>query len=199
MKTEHIFGLIIALAIVCLSAPAQTKNERCAIRGWVRDAEPRKDIYIYNGPGQINPFTPYDIIGHLDNSTEPGEEKIVEMIGFKLHPRAGKWIEIRRAADLSEKVLFTGNGWIPAERVVVSARSLDGKAVSFYSKPRPTSKKVGAIPDGTSLSVSGFACFGLKVRYRGKAGWLPAANICHKPDSSCGLSGNAENKRRDSR
>jgi hypothetical protein len=186
MKTKRIFGLIIVLAIVCLSAPAQTAAGKCMIRGWVRDAEPRKDIYIYNGPGQIDPFTPYEIIGHLDNSTEPGEEKLVEIIGFKLHPRAGKWIEIRRAADLSEKALFEGNGWIPAERVVVSARSLDGKAVSFYSGPRPTSKKVGLIPAGTTFSVSGFACFGLKVRYRGKTGWLPAANICEKPDSKCG-------------
>ncbi|MEQ1765830.1 MAG: SH3 domain-containing protein, partial [Methylotenera sp.] len=117
------------------------------------------------------------IVGSLDNSTEPGEEKPVEIIGFKLHPQAGKWIEIRKATDLTGKVLFAGDGWIPFERVIAQAWSPDKKVVPLYSQPKLSSKKVRTIPAQTSLTIIGFDCFGLKVRYKGQSGWLSADNI----------------------
>lgn len=186
MKSTKFIVFIILLSFASFSAVAQSVNEKCAIRGWVQDKELRKDISIYKVPDlKIAGTTNDPFNGHLNNSTEPGEQKPVEITGFKSVPGEWQWIKIRMATDLSGKILFQGNGWIPSERVTAKVQSPAGKAVALYSQPRKSSKKVGTIPDKTLLTIIGFDCFGLKVKYRKKTGWLAAENICGDPVNTC--------------
>lgn len=186
MKSTKFIGFIFLLSFISFSAVAQSVNEKCVIRGWVQDKEPRKDISIYKVPSwKIAGTTNDPFNGYLDNSTEPGEEKSVEIIGFKAVPGEWQWIKIRQATDLDGKILFQGDGWIPFERVTAKVQSPNGKAVPFYSQPRNSGKKVGTIPDKTLLTIIGFDCFGLKIKYRKKTGWLSAKNICGNPVTTC--------------
>jgi hypothetical protein len=163
---------------------AQKTETKCMIRGWVQDKEPRKSISLYKVPDPMYVATHNDgIVGAIDNSTEQGEEKPVEIIGFNTYPE--KLIRIRKATDLSNKILFEGDGWIEAERITARAWSSDGKALTLYSKPRLSSSKIGTIPNKTFLKIIGFDCFGLKVNYKGKSGWLSAKQICSDPRGGC--------------
>ncbi|HRH46354.1 MAG TPA: SH3 domain-containing protein [Pyrinomonadaceae bacterium] len=183
-KIISIIPVIIVLGLSIVSA--QKAVEKCMIRGWVQDKELRKSIHIYKVPSWIYAGTHNDPFnGYLDNSLEPGEEKPVEIIGFKSVPSDGQWIELRKATDINGKVLFDGDGWIEAERVTAKVWSSDGKAAVLYSLPKLSGKKIGTIPNNTFLTITGFDCFGLKVKYKGKTGWLSRNNICGNPFTFC--------------
>lgn len=184
---KKIISIIIAIVVLGVSIVfAQKTSEKCMIRGWVQDKELRKSISLYKVPDSMYVATHNDgIVGAIDNSTEQGEEKPIEIIGFKSVPRDGQWVELRKATDLNGNILFEGDGWIEAERVTARVWSSDGKAAVLYSLPKLSSKKIGTIPNKTLLSIIGFDCFGLKVKYKGKIGWLSRNNICGNPFTLC--------------
>ncbi|HQU84833.1 MAG TPA: hypothetical protein PKY59_16970 [Pyrinomonadaceae bacterium] len=187
MKKTFIFGFVI-FSFYLLTANAQTSTEQCMIRGWVQDKELRKSIHIYKVPSFIYAGTHNDPFnGFLDNSTEAGEEKPVEIIGYKSTKRDGKWIEIRKATDANGKILFEGDGWIETERVTARVHSSNGEPANLYSTPNSSGKKIGKIPDKTLLTIVGFDCFGLKIKYKNKTGWLTHEQICGDPFTLCEL------------
>lgn len=185
MKRAFILGLIV-FNFGLPAVFARKINEQCMIRGWVQDKDLRKDIMIYQVPSFIYAGTHDDpFVGYLDNSTEPGEEKTVEIIGYKGTPRDGKWIKIRKATDSKGNTLFDGVGWLDAKRVTAGVWNPNGKSAVLYQLPRLSSKKMIMIPNKTLLEIVGFDCFGLKVKYQGKTGWLSRENICGNPAALC--------------
>jgi hypothetical protein len=186
-RMKKIALIIFVVTVISLQAIfAQQISDKCVIRGWVQDKEPRKSISLYKLADPNYVATHNDgIVGNLDNSTERGEEKPVEIIGYNAVAADWKLLRIRKATDLSGKVLFDGDGWIESERVTAKVSTADKQAAVMYSQPRSTSRKVGTIPDQTSLTIIGFDCFGLKVKYNGRSGWLETKNICGDPQGHC--------------
>ena len=157
---------------------AQNASDKCAIKGWVEDKGVNKDIFIHSGPS-----TTSKNIGEIKAVTEDGDETIVEITGYK-----NGWLKIRKAESIEGDVVFEGEGWIPASRVTANVQRPDGnskKAVTLYSGPALSSKKSGTIPSETLVTIVGYNCFGLKVKYKGKTGWLPKGYMCGNPVTTC--------------
>ena len=173
-----IFSIFIAVAFSGAAIFAQGASDKCAIKAWVEDKVLIKDIFVHAAPD-----TTSKIIGEIPFVTEDGEETIVEIIGYK-----NGWLKINRATDLEDMIVFQGAGWIPASRVTANVQRPDGnsrKTTSLYSGPSVSSKKVGTIPSETLVKIIGYNCFGLKVKYNGKTGWLPKNNMCGNPVTTC--------------
>ena len=157
---------------------AQKVDEKCAINGWIEDKEVNKDIFVHETASPLG-----KTIGELEFGMQDEEQIIVEIIGY-----TKGWLKIRKAVNVEDKVIFEGIGWIPAGRVSANVQRPDGnskKSATLYSQPKTSSKKVGTIPSETLIDIIGFDCFGLKVIYKGKTGWLSRNNICGNPVTTC--------------
>jgi len=98
------------------------------------------------------------------------------------------WVKIGGATKVAGGSVFNGIGWVSAKMIAVSAKGEDDYDAPspLYEKTSKSSKKVGAIPSGTTtMQIVGYHCFGLKVIYKGKTGWLSAGNICGSPVTNC--------------
>ncbi len=157
---------------------SQDTNGDCSIRAWVEDKVMIKDIFVHESPE-----TTSKNIGEIKFVLEDGDETIVEIIGFK-----NGWLKIKRAVTIDGQTVFEGQGWIPAGRVTANVQRPDGnskRSVPLYSRPTLSSKKAGTIPSETLVKVVGYDCFGLKVKYKGKIGWLPKNYMCGNPVTTC--------------
>lgn len=162
------FGLSVVFA----------QDDNCVQKGWVQDKGLEKDISVREKPSSTG-----KVIGKIPIAKEDEEETIVEIIGY-----SDGWLKIQKAYSIEDKVIFQGIGWIRAKSVTANVQRPDGnskKSATLYSQPKSTSKKVGTIPSETLIQIVGFDCFGLKVIYKGKAGWLSRKDICGNPVTTC--------------
>ena len=175
----YLFVILAAIALGCSTIFAQGDSSKCAIKAWVDDErELIKDIFVHESPS-----TTSKNIGEIPFVNEEGLEAIVEIVGYK-----NGWLQIRKATTLEDKVIFQGLGWIQGGRVTANVQRPDGnerKTAPLYSLHDPKSKKIGTIPSETLVKIVGFDCFGFKVKYKGKTGWLPKNYICGNPVTTC--------------
>lgn len=176
--------IILSVFIFGLSAVfAQGVDKKCGIEAWVEDKEMTKDIFIHETPSPLG-----KVIGEIPLVTEDGEETIVEIIGYVKGQYTNGWLKIRKAVTIEDKVIFEGVGWIPVQRVTVNVQRPDGnsnKSAPLFAQPKLSSQKIGTIPSETLVKIVGYDCFGLKVKYKGKTGWISKNNICGNPVTTC--------------
>lgn len=158
--------------IFCLTFFAQ--DDKCVHYGWVEDKDPKgtnvRDAPSLNGK----------IIGNIPHPNGIGEEGMVEIIGY-----SNGWLKIRLSENADGKVFFKGIGWVSAKKVTAAVETNNNKPASLYSLPKKSSKKVGTIPSGTLINIVGLDCFGFKISYKGKTGWLAAGDYCGSPVTTC--------------
>lgn len=164
--------LKVLLFTFCSAAFAQ--GDRCVHNGWVEDKDPKgtnvRDAPSLNGK----------IIGSIPHAKTDGEQAMLEIIGY-----SNGWLKIRLAESVDGVTFFNGTGWISAKKVTVNVETNTAKPATLYTLPRRSSKKVGTVPSDTLLRIVGFDCFGFKVIYKGKAGWLSADDTCGNPVTTC--------------
>jgi hypothetical protein len=171
-------SILIIVTLGWAAIFAQDASSNCAIQAWVEDKVLIKDIFVHE-----NPETTSKNIGEIKFVMNDGDETIVEIIGYK-----NGWLKISKAETIEGQAVFEGQGWIPARRVTVNVQRPDGnerKSAPLYSLPSLSSKKVGTIPSEALVKIVGYNCFGLKVKYKGKTGWLPKNYMCGNPVTTC--------------
>lgn len=169
---KNIFILIILFFAFGLTAFAQ--DDKCVHYGWVEDKDPKgtniRDSASLKGK----------IIGKIPHAKDDGEQAILEIIGY-----SNGWLKIRFAESVDGTTFFKGTGWISAKKVTSTVETNTNKPAILYSSPKKSSKKIGKIPSDTLINIVGFDCFGFKVSYKGKTGWLNAEDTCGNPVTTC--------------
>lgn len=169
---RQIFGFVVLLSAFCVSALAQ--DDSCVRSGWVTDKDP-KGTNIRDAPGLKG-----KVIGTIPKAKDDGEQSIVDVIGY-----SNGWLKIRLAESVDGTTFFKGVGWISAKKVTANVETNTGKRAPLYSSPRKSSEKVATIPNDTLINIVGFDCFGFKVAYKGRTGWLSADDACGNPVTTC--------------
>lgn len=157
---------------------AEVVDEKCAIQAWIGEGKPNKYIFVHAAP---NPSS--KVVGEIIDMGGEEVETTIQIIGY-----SNGWVKIRKAYNSEFDATFEGTGWISAARVTVSTQRLDGnmkKGVTLYGKPSSKSKNLGTIPNEEFVKVVGFDCFGLKVKYKNKIGWLSKDQLCGNPVTTC--------------
>lgn len=169
---KHIYILTILVFTFGLTGFAQ--NENCVHSGWVTDKDP-KGTNIRNAPSLKG-----KIIGNIPHAKDDGEQGMLEIIGY-----SNGWLKIRLGESVDGTTFFKRTGWISAKKVTATVETNTGKPASLYFLPKKSSKKAGTIPTDTLITIVGFDCFGFKVTYKGKTGWLSADDTCGNPVTTC--------------
>lgn len=157
---------------------ANVVDEKCVFNAWIGEGKPNKYIFVHATP---NPSS--KVVGEIIDMGEEEVETTIEIIGY-----SNGWVKIRKAYNSDFDTAFEGTGWISAERVTVTTQRLDGnmkKGVTLYAKPSSKSKNLDTIPNEKAVKVVGFDCFGLKVKYKNKIGWLSKDQLCGNPVTTC--------------
>lgn len=170
---------IFVIGLMFLSAVfAQTVRADCEHWAWVTD----KDVNGLNV--RDKPGTDGKIIGNLKFAGDDDDELIIVTVtGY-----SNGWVKINDATTISGNQEFSGIGWVSAKMVTVSTQATGGAAnrpVTIYSRPNSRSKKVGKIPNEEYVEIVGFDCFGYKVKYLDKIGWLSTNDMCGNPVTTC--------------
>lgn len=173
MKTKVLYfiGIISVLLVFVSFSFAQKSGEKCVIKAWIEDSEiPKIDDDVRSQPK----FESKSLL-EIPFVQESGDEVALELIGYSKN-----YLKIKSAVNAKNNINFQGTGWILARRVAVVVKTANGESAELYALPKTASKKVGKIPNGTRLDVAiyGFDCFGLRVEYDGKTGWLSKKDIC---------------------
>ena len=176
-KTIFLLALFI-LTIGGQKMYAQTEESSCSIEAWVTDKDP-KGLNVRSQPNAAS-----KILGTLKiTGNDNDDEIVVNIIGY-----SNGWVKIRKAENSEFEAVFEGTGWISAEKVTTRAQRLDGnmkKGVTLYAKPSSKSKKLGTVPNEEPVKVIGYDCFGLKVKYKNKTGWVQSDQLCGNPVTTC--------------
>jgi hypothetical protein len=176
MKNSVLFILLIAICGV-QSIIAQTEEPNCAISAYVIDKDPN-GLNIRDKPGVDG-----KIIGKLKYAEDDDNIVVVNIIGYE-----NGWVKISGGETIVGEEQFNGIGWVSAKMVTTRTERPDGnsnKSVTFYAQPKSSSKKVGTIPSDTEVQIAGFDCFGLKITFKNKTGWLSSDDLCGNPVTTC--------------
>lgn len=168
-----IFLSILIFGLITVSA--QTFGDDGSIRAWIEDRELEKDIFIRDQPSGFG-----KVLGEIPFVMKDTDKMFISIKGY-----SNGWMRIQAAIQQDETVIFSGDGWIKANRVGAAVYSPKRKKVDLFAKPKLKSKKVGTIPAKAMFDVIGYDKFGLKIRYKEKTGWLPRTNICDDPIKLC--------------
>ena len=153
---------------------AQNLSDNCSKYGWVEDKDP-KGTNIRSLPG-----TKGKVVGLVPLAKQEGGQVMVEIVGY-----SDGWLKIKSGETVDGTVIFEGTGWISAKKVVVNSENAAGKTAPLYAAPKVTSKRVGSVPNDKLLTITGVDCFGVKVVYKGIAGWLRNDDVCGNPVTTC--------------
>lgn len=186
MKNTIIFIIILISGFVLSVNAQKTKQpktaevveEKCVKQAWIGEGKANKYIFVHATP---NPTS--KVVGEIIDMGDEEVETTIEIIGY-----SNGWVKIRKAYNSDFEKAFEGTGWISAERVTVTTQRLDGnmkKGVTLYAKPSSKSKSLGTIPNEKLVKVIGYDCFGLKVKYKNKTGWLSKDQLCGNPVTTC--------------
>lgn len=171
MKSKKLLIVAFIISAFAVSAFAQKTVETCSIKSWVEDPEiPKIDDQL-----RVQPKYESKSLMKIPFAFEAGDETEVEIVGF-----SNGYVKVRKAVNEKHRIDFQGTGWIWANRIAVKLRHENGKVVNLYALPKTISKKIGKIlnEDFADFIVIGFDCFGLKVKYNGKKGWISKKDIC---------------------
>jgi hypothetical protein len=172
MKNAIILGFMILT--FGLSILAQN-DDKCVRTGWVEDTDP-KGTNIRATPGLNG-----KIIAVVPHSADPEHDVTVEIIGY-----SDGWLKIKAAENVEQTFSWKGTGWISAKKVIFAIENQSGaRSAPFYALPKRSSKKIGSVPDTAKFVIVGFDCFGFKVSYKGKSGWLSGDDTCGSTVTTC--------------
>jgi hypothetical protein len=142
--------------------------------GWVQD----KDKSGTNVRSASSPNA--KIVKVFPFPKEDGEQVIVNTIGYD-----SGWLKIRFAETVDGTQLLDRVAWISGKMVTASVETKNSKPAMLYAAATRNSRKVGTIPNETLIAIVGFDCFGFKVSYKGKTGWLSSEDTCGNPVTTC--------------
>jgi uncharacterized protein YgiM (DUF1202 family) len=170
------FIAVIILMALAVSVPAQEAN--CSFDAWVSHKD-TNGLNVRSGPGPKS-----KIVGKLKHD-DGDDDKIVTVVvaGYQ-----NGWVKISMASTVGGDTLFEGEGWITAKAVKFRTERTDGnsaKRVILYSRASKSSGVAARIPDEAAVRIIGFSCFGPKVSYAGKSGWLSRDDLCGNPVTTC--------------
>ena len=171
MKSKRILIIAFIISVFTVSAFSQKTVETCSIKTWIEDPEiPKIDDRL-----RAQPKYESKSLMEIPFAFESGDETEVEIVGF-----SNGYVKVRKAFNEKHKINFNGKGWIWANRIAVKLKHENEKAVNLYALPKSTSKKIGKILDEnySDFIIIGFDCFGLKVEYNRKKGWISKKDIC---------------------
>ena len=169
---RHIFILATLLCVFCF--PAFAQEDSCVHSGWVTDKDPKGTNIRDTASSKRK------AVGKIPKATTDGEQAILEIIGY-----SNGWLKIRLAESVDGTTFFKGIGWISAKKVNANVETNTGKPAALYALPKRSGRKVGTIANDTLINIVGFDCFGFKVVYKGKTGWLSADDTCGNPVTTC--------------
>jgi hypothetical protein len=172
MKRTILFLMLCVLTGA--RVPALAQKGQCMHSGWVQDAD-KKGTNI-----RATPSLNAKIVKVFPFPKEDGEQVIVNTIGYD-----GGWLKIRLAESVDGTQLLDRDAWISAKMVTASVETKNSKPAILYAAPTRNSRKVGTIPNDTLIAIAGFDCFGFKVSYKGKTGWLSSEDTCGNPVTTC--------------
>lgn len=172
MKKAIILGLLV-LTFSLSGAFAQDNN--CVHYVWVEDKDP-KGTNIRDIPsikGKI-----IDVIPQVTEGDEP--ERTIEVFGY-----SNGWLKMRWTENVTGKE-NTKFGWISAKKVDFAIENKSGlRSVPLYSSDSRQSKKITSVPDTAQFDIVGLSCFGFKISYKGKTGWIWEGDTCGNPVTTC--------------
>jgi hypothetical protein len=172
MRRSIIFLSLFLLAAAANASLAQDAG--CSLSGWVQDND-KKGTNV-----RATPMVTGKAVSVFPFPSDDGEQVIVEIIGYK-----NGWLKIRSAETVDGTELLNKVAWISAKKVTASVETKNNKPATLYAGPTRKSRKIGTIPNETLISIAGFDCFGFKVSYKGKTGWLLKDNVCGNPVTTC--------------
>ena len=173
MKTGNVVLLTLAIALMAVSTKAQG---RCSVEAFINDRSRPADISIRSAPNSAAKR-----IGKIPFAGDDDDQlAMLDIVGF-----SPGWLRINHAETVSGVKLFDGDGWIPATRVRTNVQTRTDRAATLYALASKSSKRVGQIPTESFVEIVGFSCFGFKVKYKNKIGWLPKQNSCGNPVTTC--------------
>ncbi|MBK9164627.1 MAG: SH3 domain-containing protein [Acidobacteria bacterium] len=153
-------------------------QDDCGVDAYVIDKDP-KGLNVRDQPsvkGKVLATLKTD-----PNSGDGPGSILVRVTGY-----SNGWVKIVRAYGDSGS-LFEGTGWVSAKMVATGTMGPIGQ----YNKPADlyaasnTNRKIGTIPSESEVSIAGFTCNWVKVKYKRKIGWIKASNVCGSPVTSC--------------
>ena len=172
MKKAVILLICFVLAIAVNNAQAQTTE--CWLSGWVND----KDKSGTNV--RATPSAASNVVTVFPFASDDGEQAIVEITGYE-----NGWLRIRAADTVDGANLLSEPAWISAKLVTASVETKNNKPATLYTLPKRSSPRAGTVPNGVALSITGVDCFGYKVLYKGRTGWLAKEDVCGNPVTTC--------------
>jgi hypothetical protein len=97
--------------------------------------------------------------------------------------RAG-WFRVSRIIDAETgKLMFEGDGWLPAAELGLAVANSDPR---LYAAPYRGSRVLARLtPDETMLDLVGCSGDFMQVRAEGRVGWLSPDGQCSNPLTTC--------------
>ncbi len=169
MKKTFLFVVVCALVGAVVPVSGQ-----CSLSGWVEDKD-RGGTNV-----RATPAANAKVVKIFPFAKEDGEQAMVDIIGY-----SGGWLKIRSAETVDGTELLKEPAWISAKLVTASVETDTNKPATLYSTPSRRGRKVGTIPTEAPIRIAGFDCFGFKVTYKGKTGWLSKEDTCGSPVTTC--------------
>ena len=166
--------LVMLCALTGAGVPLWAQTGQCTHSGWVQDKDK-------NGTNvRAAPSSNAKMVKVFPFPKEDGEQVIVNTIGYD-----NGWLKIRHAETVDGTQLLDKAAWISAKMVKASVETKNSKPATLYAAPTRSSRKVGTIPNDTLIDIGGFDCFGFKVTYKGRTGWLSSEDTCGNPVTTC--------------
>ncbi|HRH46353.1 MAG TPA: SH3 domain-containing protein [Pyrinomonadaceae bacterium] len=169
---KNIAILTILISFLGLNTLAQ--NDKCVQGGWIEDKDPN-GTNIRDKPGLDG-----KVIAVAPHSKDPEQDVMVDIIGY-----SNGWLKIKSAGNIEGTFGWEGIGWVSAQKVTTNVEHASGKSAPLYALPKRSIKKIGWVPNYADIKIVGYDCFGLKVAYKGKTGWLYSDDICGNVVTTC--------------
>lgn len=165
--------LILAILISFLGSNIFAQSGKCVQRVWIEDDDP-KGTNIRNAPSIKG-----KIIDVIPPATDDEPEGSIDVVAYSNGWLKTVWTETVKGKDVNKF------GWIFAKKVGFAIEVKSGGPASLYSSPSRSSKKIASVPETASFTIIGISCFGFKISYKGKIGWLWEGDTCGNPLTTC--------------
>lgn len=172
MKRTILFLTLYTL--VGSALPGWAQKVQCSLSGWVEDKN-KSGTKI-----RATPSTKGKVVKVFPFPKEDGEQAMLDIVGY-----SSGWLKVRYAETVDGSELLKNTAWISAKLITASVETNTGKPATLYATPSRKGRKVGTIPNETLITIVGFDCFGYKVAYKGRSGWLSREDTCGNPVTTC--------------
>ena len=165
--------LILAILISFLGLNIFAQSGKCVQRVWIEDDDP-KGTNIRDAPSIKG-----KIIDVIPRATDEEPEGSIDVVAYSNGWLKTVWTETVKGKDVNKF------GWISAKKVGFAIEVKSGGPAPLYSSPSRSSKKIAAVSETASFTIIGIGCFGFKISYKGKIGWLWEGDTCGNPLTTC--------------